>query len=64
MCLCKITGKFAGRSSHSSFGSFIDVFLMCRYRSAGNGNSNARALVGILHKSNNITELNLANTGQ
>jgi hypothetical protein len=37
---------------------------MCRYRSAGNGNSNARALVGILHKSNNITELNLANTGQ
>ncbi len=29
----------------------------------GNGNSNARALVSILHKTNVITELNLSNTG-
>lgn len=34
-----------------------------RYRSAGNGNSNARALVNILRKSKLLKELNLANTG-
>lgn len=39
------------------------VTQLCRYRSAGNGNSNARALVDILNKNTLIKEVNLANTG-
>lgn len=36
---------------------------MRTYRSTGNGNSNARALVEILKSNNTVKELNLSNTG-
>ena len=36
---------------------------MFRFRSAGNGNSNARALNNILQKNQSIKDLNLSNTG-
>ena len=41
----------------------ISLNHLDRYRSAGNGNSNARALVQILAKTSSIEELDLSNTG-